>query len=438
MKSPNIFQIIILGIFAVLIVMGMLAFSGRLPLPKSAKNVNYGTVTVWGTLPSNMMQSVIASGLQGEKSITVKYVEKNKTTFAADFVEALAAGRGPDLFLIAQDEILRNLNKIALIPYQTVTERDFKNTFIEEGEMFLRPEGIVALPLTIDPIVMYWNRDILTNAGIVAPPVKWSEFYTMVSRIVVREQGGNISRSFTALGEYRNVSHAKEILSILMMQAGSPVVTNQNGIFAANLRTGVNSTDTSNPAMQAVNFYTQFSRADKDSYSWNRSLPYSRSMFEAGDLALYFGYASEYQAIKQKNPHLNFDVAVVPQADQVNVKMTFGRIQGFAIVRASTNPAGAIRAALVLSGSKMIEGIAQATGLPPVRRDLLNLPPNDAVRSVFYDSALIARAWHDPSPSETDQILAEMINEIGSGRLKTSQALSVAQSSINKLFQPYQ
>src|SRR3989344_8822100 len=124
-------------------------------------------------------------------------------------------------------------------------------------------------------------------------------------------------------------------------------------------------------------------------------------MFEAGDLALYFGYASEYQTIKQKNPHLNFDITVMPQADQASVKMTVGRIQGFAIVKTSSNLAGAMRASLLLSGSDMAKGIAEATKLPPVRRDLLAVRPTDPIQSVFYGSALIARAWHDPSPTET-------------------------------------
>lgn len=437
MKNINLFQIGILGIFAISILVGMLAFSGKLPfLPTSQNEVNYGTVTVWGTFPANMMQSVIADRLRGNKAVTINYVEKRKETFAADFVEALAAGRGPDLFLIAQDEILRNLNKIALIPYTAVTERDFKNTFIEEGEMFFRPEGIVALPMTVDPVVMYWNRDILTNAGIVAPPTKWIELYSMVPKVVVRNQNGDISRSLASLGEYRNVLHAKELLSILVMQAGGSIVENQNGTLVANLTTAA-TLGAQNPAMQAVTFFTQFSRSDKDSYSWNRSLPYSRSMFEAGDLALYFGYASEYQAIKQKNPHLNFDVAVMPQADQANVKITFGRIQGFAMVKTSSNLQGAMQAALLLSNKDMVEGMALAANLPPVRRDLLVNHPADAVQSVFYDSALITRAWQDPSPLETDLLLQGMIDDIGSGRLKISQALSVAQSSINKLLQQY-
>lgn len=438
MEKPKIFQIVLLGIFAVLILIGMLAFSGKLDsiLPTSGKDKNYGEVTLWGTLPSAVVQSVIAEKLPNEKSVTIKYIQKNKETFNTDFVEALASGAGPDLFILGQDEILRNLNKIALMSYQTIPERTFKDTFIQEGEMFLEPAGIVAIPFTVDPLVMYWNRDIFTNKGVVLPPTKWGEFYTLAPRIVTKSSNGVITQALAPLGEYANVLHAKEILSTLILQAGNPIVATQGGVLTATIATG-DSVGSQNSAMQAINFYTQFSKEDKDSYSWNRSLPSSRSMFEAGNLAMYFGFASEYAAIKQRNPHLNFDVAVMPQAEQASVRTTFGSMQGLAVVKSSKNIAGAMQAALVLSRSEVIGGIAKSAGLPPVRRDLLNVRPNDAVLSVFYDSALITRAWNDPSPLETDQLFREMINDVNSGRFKISQALIVVQNSINKMLVSY-
>ncbi len=439
MEQPKIFQIVVIGIFVVFLVIGMLAFSGKLPLPTGGKDVNYGEVTLWGTYPAPLIQQVIAEKLQGEKSVTIAYVEKNKSSFDRDFLEALASGTGPDLFILRQDEILRNLNKITLIPYQTVTERDFKNTFIEEGEMFMRPDGIVALPFTIDPLIMYWNRDIFTDVGIVTPPTKWGEFYTLAPRVLVRDSGGSIIRSFAPLGEYVNVSNAKEIISTLIMQTGNPIVSSQNGVLMATLATwvGVRTENTQSSANQAINFFTQFSKEDKDSYSWNRSFPASKSQFEAGDLAVYFGFASEYSSIKQRNPHLNFDVALMPQAEQASTRVTFGHMQGIAVVKSSRNTAGAVHAALVLSRSAVVGAVAEAVGLPPVRRDLLSVLPPNAVSSVFYDSAIIARAWHDPAPKETAQLFRSMIDDVNSGRQKISNALVVAQNSINVILASY-
>jgi ABC-type glycerol-3-phosphate transport system substrate-binding protein len=436
MEKPKIFQIVLLGVFAVFILIGLLAFSGKLPLPTSAGDVNYGSVTLWGTLPASVVSPVLAEKLQSEKGISIKYVEKSKETFNRDFVEALASGTGPDLFLLGQDEILHTLNKLALISYDTVSERTFKDTFVEEGEMFLRPDGIIALPFTIDPLVMYWNRDIFTNAGIIAPPSKWGEFYTLAPRVVVKSGDGTISQSLVALGEYVNVTHAKEVLSTLIMQAGNPIVVNQGGLLTTTLTTS-NVITGQNPGTQAINFFTQFSKADKDSYSWNRSLPSSRTMFESGSLGTYFGFASEYGAIKQRNPHLNFDVAPIPQAEQASVRMTFGQMQGVAVVRSSRNIAGAMYGATVLVRSEVSGGVASAAGLPPVRRDLLGVRPASAVMSVFYDSAPIARAWYDPSPADTDQLFRGMIDDINSGRQKISQAVTVVQNGINGLLASY-
>ena len=78
---------------------------------------------------------------------------------------------------MAQDGIVRNQDKIIEIPYDTISGRDFKNTFIEEGEMYLTENGVLGLPFTIDPMVMYWNRDIFQSVGIANPPEFWDELF---------------------------------------------------------------------------------------------------------------------------------------------------------------------------------------------------------------------------------------------------------------------
>lgn len=436
MQSPKIFQAVLVGIFVVLLAVGMLAFSGKLPKPTSESDINYGEVVLWGTIPTNAILPIISpAGIIGsEPKVTIKYIEKDKSTIDQEFIEALAAGNGPDIIMLPQDGIAKNLNKVTVIPYQSVSENFFKNTFLEEGELFLRPEGSVALPFVLDPIVMYWNRDIFTNFSLVNPPTKWKEFYTLAPRITARDTGGNIKRSFVAFGEYNNVTNAKDILSLLIMQSGSSIVETQGDFSSATLARSV-SVDTPSPAAGAVRFFMEFSRPDKDSYSWNRSLPSSRSMFESGGLALYFGYASEYLSIVQRNPHLNFGVAVVPQAEQTTVKSTLGSMSGLSIVKASKNQAGAMYAILLFTRADVQLALAQNLKLPPVRRDLIVNRPSDAVSAVFYDSAIIARGWRDPSPRETDQLFRTMVESIGAGRAQITEALLIVQEGINKLLQ---
>lgn len=435
MKSPKIFQFILIGIFAVFLVIGMLAFSGKLPKPKSESDINYGNVTLWGTIPSEAVQPLISSsGVLGSEKIFIRYVEKDASTFDQEFIEALASGNGPDLIMLPHYGVTKHLDKLSLISYQTISESYFKNTFLEEGELFLRPDGIVALPFVIDPIVMYWNRDIFTNLSIVTPPTKWKEFYTLAPKVTTRDTGGNIKQSLVAFGEYGNVTNAKDILSLLILQSGSKIVESQGDYSYSTLAKSAG-VDAPPPATGAVRFFMEFANPAKDSYSWNRSLSSSRHMFESGDLALYFGYASEYLSILKKNPHLNFGVAVVPQAEQTTVKSTFGKMQGLSLVKASENPAGAMHAILLLTRVDVQQALVQNVRLPPVRRDLVSLRPNDAVSTAFYDSAIIARGWRDPSPSGTDQLFREMVESISSGRAQITEALRTAQSGLDSLLQ---
>lgn len=435
MKQQNIFQIVVLGIFSVMFFIGFLGFSGKIPFPGSKDDVNYGEVTFWGTIPAQVMTKIVGDATRNQKAIKINYVYKSKETISQDLVQALARGEGPDLFMLPQDQLLGTLDKISLIPYKTYSERAFKDTFIEDGELYLKSQGIVGIPFVVDPMVMYWNRDILTSAGIVSPPQRWAQFYEMAPKVVVRDQQNNLTRSFVPFGEYQNVTHAKDLISMLILQSGNSIVIQEGGILHVDI--ALDSSALS-PSARSISFFTEFSRKEKDVYSWNRSLPDSRSAFEAGDLALYFGYASEYSAIHERNPHLNFDIASMPQADQVSKRLTYGNIQAISIAKASKNQAGAMYAALVLTQPQVIKDVSVSINLPPVRRDLLVTPPSDAINSVFYDSALIAHAWTDPSPDQTDKLFRDMVNDITSGERKVSESLSILQSAMSKIMVPYQ
>jgi ABC-type glycerol-3-phosphate transport system substrate-binding protein len=65
----------------------------------------------------------------------------------------------------------------------------------------------------------------------------------------------------------------------------------------------------------------------------------SKSLFLSGSLATYFGFASEYYDLKNKNPNLDFDVAPLPQAKGERRAATYGKMYGFSIVHTTPNPA---------------------------------------------------------------------------------------------------
>ena len=221
MKNLSTFQIILTALFGLAAVAGVIVFATF----RSGGSGDISEVLIWGTVESGVMNGVL-SELRNERDDFkgVSYVEKDSRSFDDEFVNALAAGTGPDLVLIDQDDILTHKDKVRLVPFDSYSERLFKDTFIEEGELYLTQNGIIGFPFVIDPMVMHWNRDIFTTKGIASPPKYWDEFFTLAPRVTERDQSSNILQSLVALGEYRNIVHAKDILSTLVMQAGNPIV----------------------------------------------------------------------------------------------------------------------------------------------------------------------------------------------------------------------
>jgi len=427
----NIFQVVLIAAFAFFAVAGLFFFAtyrgdGR-------EEFDVGSVTIWGTVDERVLRDVIGRiRTSSEGFDNVVYIEKDARTYERDLINALAAGTGPDLFLLSQEDIFSHQDKIVSVSFDDYSERVFKDTFIEEGELYLTPSGILGLPFLVDPMVMYWNRDIFTAKGIASPPKFWDEFFDIVPRITERDQASNILQSAVAFGEFRNVRHAKEILSTLFMQASNPIVARgSDGKLSSVL--GDSLDFTTKPAEAALRFYTEFSNPVKSVYSWNRALPESRQSFLSGDLAVYLGFAGEYQLLRDSNPNLNFDIAPLPQSRDADTRTTFGVMHALAIPRTSDNVVGAFRTAVALTDQTAIADASHAAALPPVRRDLLADRPADAVGSILYESAIMARAWLDPNPQETTDIFQRMVESTISGRAQLQQAVATADQELKLL-----
>lgn len=428
MQNMSKFQIAVIGIFGLLILVSVIVFARY-----KGSGGDQSEVVVWGNIEATDFARIIEkTTLYNNKLLKVTYVEKEESVFDEVFVEALAAGLGPDLFILPHDKIIKQKNKITLIPYKSFSERAFKDSFIEGAEIYLDPEGIIALPIMVDPLVMYWNRSIFNNTKITTPPKYWDEFYTLAQAISKKDGALNISQSLVSFGEYRNVTNAKEIVSTLMMQAGTPIIERSGEAVRAVIADSYGKAII--PGEAAVNFYTEFSNPVKPFYSWNRSMPPSTTYFLSGDMALYFGFSSEIFDLQKKNPNLNFDVSPVPMSREGGVNTAYGKFYGLAVSRGTKNIGGAFTVAGILSHTQGIASVSEVLGLPPVRRDLLSQRPTDAYRSVFYDSAIRSHAWLDPDPKASDLIFAQMIDAITSGRERTSAAVVRASRELTDLF----
>lgn len=435
MKTLTPFQIILLVISGIIIVAGVVMFA----FARTAANQEEGTVVVWGTLSEETFKQ-LKDYLESQKDIkqTVEYRAIEPAIFDSVLVEALAEGAGPDVIMMTDDRLVRHEGKLLQIDYEFYPERIFKDTFIEAGEIFTTENGVYGFPFLSDPMVMYWNRALFTEAGLSQPPRYWDELLTMVPQLTKKNSALAIEQSAIAMGDYENIDHAKHLLTTLFFQAGNKIVTRNSQLEPGTPLFSVMLDDkldyTVSPGQAAVNFYTQFADPSRAVYTWNRSLPRSLDAFIAGDVAMYFGFASEFATVREKNPNLNFDVAVVPQS-RSGTKATYGRVLALAIPKNTPNVERAYALIQNLTAPATITVMSDIMFLPPVRRDLLSGKPGNAFMQTFHDSALLSRTLYDFNQVETNQIFKSMIESVVTGRLSTTEAVQRANGEL-ELLQP--
>jgi ABC-type glycerol-3-phosphate transport system substrate-binding protein len=420
---------IITGVFVLAAIIAFMVFSGVVKLGTNDQDVS-GSVTVWGTIPFQTIQRYIDQAK--EQNLSITYTNKNPDNYEDELVNAFASGSGPDLFIMPHEGLLRHSDKVLEIPYASFPRSSYEQTYIDEARIFLTDSGVIAFPITVDPMVMYYNKSLISSAFVLDVPEYWDEFIEFAPKLTKFSETGEVQISATALGTYENVRHAKSIISAMILQ-------NQNQIIGTNPVTkkkqSLLSIDEGSlqKTLQALDFYTSFSNFGTSTYSWNEALPDSRSKFIAGELAIYFAPGSEAEDLRKKNPNLDFGVALFPQVRTNALRTTFGSMTGVAIAKQSSNIPASIAVASKLAGSVIADGLAKDLAVAPARKELLRDKPDDALRTLVYNSAIISRGWIDADRSATDIIFAKLIRSINTGALSTRDAIARTHAELNTM-----
>jgi ABC-type glycerol-3-phosphate transport system substrate-binding protein len=434
----NVFQYFIFAFFGIFIFIAILFFTGVIGKGSSAVTTKpQGAVTIWGTFPQSIMSPLLGNIAQ-ENNITINYTPIPEDGFGEKLTEAVASGGGPDLIIAPHEVLLQARTKISPIPYTNFSARTFRDTFVQSGEIFFMKDGVLAVPLAIDPLILYWNRTLFENAGLIDAPKTWKEVQDDVAKLTEKDLNENILSSGIAMGTPNNVSYFKEILSLLFLQIGNPIVkidtTDANAQFLATL----DDASTHDGVMKALSFFVSFVDPNSGVYTWNRVRPKDQDAFVGEELAMYVGFAHEIPEIRDRNPNINFDVALVPQVDGSKTKMTYGRLYGVSMVKATKNPTTAFFVASEIAKAPfMKEVITQFfnTGpIAPARRDLLSQPPETLYGPTLFNSALIGRSWFDPDQKATTAIFGNMITNVIRGTESVEQVLQEANGAIGNLF----
>lgn len=422
LKDANVkpFQVILLLVFGGLAVIGLYLFASFAGFNNARTSV--GAVEVWGTLPQAAVDGAFTALKNADQDFTgLTYREIPEGEFDRVFTEALATGQGPDLVILSQERLVGERAKLSVIPYSSISERDYRDAYVPVTELFLAEDGTYGIPVAIDPMVLYYNRTLLSQAGIATPPQTWEAVLAYVEPLT-RRQGGAIAQSAVPFGSYQNNQNARAILSLLFLQSGSSITAVTTSGIRGQLSTGADTVSGVVPASAALSFYTQFADPAKSVYTWNPALPDARQAFIAGDLAFYPGFASELPQIRSANPNLDFDMAAIPQPQNAQLRTTYGKAYALAVPRSADNPANSLRAAFAVADPSVAPIAARALSMAPALRTELG-SGTDRYQPIYDAAALVARGWLSPEPVATDRVFGAMIGNIMSGRVSISQAL---------------
>jgi ABC-type glycerol-3-phosphate transport system substrate-binding protein len=386
-----------------------------------------GTITIWGTLPEAAFKSLLQDFSKvNEQYNRVSYRSIEPASFSNELVNALADGVGPDMILLSSEQLVETRKKIKPVSFESFPKRDIASLYVDGAAIFALSDGLYAYPLALDPLVMYWNKDLLATANLLEAPKTWESLVNQYTPILTkRASDRTIERSAVALGEYGNVQNSFGIISTLLLQSGSYTVTNpQEGEYLVALNTSQN--PEIQPLRVTADFYTRFSRPDNTLYSWNRSFSSDKDRFVSGDLAIYFGYGSEGPELERLNPNLNFDIAEIPQGATATIRRTYAQFYGLAALKTSDNLPGVSLVLKDLSQQTVIDRFARDYHMVPALRSSVAVGSNDLYGRITYKSASVAYGWLNPNRPGTDAAFLTMTRDITENRADVSSAITDA------------
>ncbi|MBI2064042.1 MAG: extracellular solute-binding protein [Candidatus Yanofskybacteria bacterium] len=397
------------------------------------------TLQFWGTFDeSSFYHDAIADFEKSNPNINVMYRQFNFEDYEKQLIDSFAAGTGPDVWLMHNTWLPKHYDKIQPLPQQLLAEdkkplltfKEFQEQFVDVAvEDLAAGAQIYALPLYVDTLALYYNKDLLNSAGIVSPPSNWDEFNDAVKKLTVFDGRGNILRSGAAIGTAKNINRSTDILALLMLQSGVKMTNTGNTAVAfSDPVGGVKVGET------ALQYYTDFARqSNGQTYTWNDSQHYSVDAFIEGNVAMMFNYSHHVKTIRDKSARFNFAIASIPQISDTPIAVNYANYWAPTVSKQSKYSDAAWKFLVYLSSAKGATFYLNASGRPSARRDLIEQQKTDPDLGAFAVQALSAKSWYQIDNSAIETIFADMISDVNFGRASAGSALQAAENKVNVL-----
>jgi multiple sugar transport system substrate-binding protein len=294
---PSILFKILKILLGIIVVLGIVFFIYNVILPKFfPAKINQAKLVYWGLYEdAPIIAPIIADFEKKHPNITIEYTKLDIGQYKDKLVTRSTNGNGPDIFRFHNTWVPQLSDLLLPLPESVISKEDFsKNYYPVTRNDLIKNGAIYGIPLQIDTLNLYINRDLFQAAGLKVPTT-WIEFGSYARQLTVKDESNSIKTAGAAMGTFSNITHAPDIISMLFVQNGVNLKDISSNLQAAG---------------DALRFYTEFALPTAN--VWDDTLDESIKAFASGTLAMYFGYSWDFFTIKSMNPNLSFDIYPVP------------------------------------------------------------------------------------------------------------------------------
>lgn len=392
--------------------------------------------------------------------------------YEEQLLDALAEDRGPDIFSLHNTWVPGYRTKILPLPAQTTLAYQFttgsikketvtqlqstrslnifdlrssfleqvyndvylEHMYLEDEEVQFGEESIHGLPIAFDTLVMYYNRDLLDNAGIAKPATTWNEFQEHVGRLARFDTQGKILTAGAALGTSDNVPRSVDILATLMMQNGAEMTTENNEVSFHVIPDELRGTRSTVPGEEALRYYISFANQNQKNYTWNEDQADAFETFLQGKLGYFFGYSYHQEQIRGLAPKLNFGVSGIPQI-QGNPPVYFANYWVESVSRKTANVDAAWDFVQFMTGAEEAQKFLTSANRPTALRGLVDAQAEDPDLYIFASQLLASKSWYNGQDAAAmEGIMKDLIDDAREGTEELDDLLKLAAQKVQQTY----
>ncbi len=412
---------------------------------------NKGTITVWtmqGTEPE--IKKIADVYHQKHKSVGINIVPVPEQVFEYKSLFGLASRKGPDVWIIPNDWMAQHRNKLVAAPEKTLDhaisgyrrlrqKNETVPTFPPKGRTnvqvveqdyapiikndLVTDTNVWGVPLNLDTLALFYDKTQINP-----PPKTWKDVVNATRQFTLKN-GSTVTRSTIALGDVDSVAHPYDILTTLMLQNGTQMVDEKDQIATFN----ISKTGAEPPGTNAIDFYTSFTRTDKDVYTWNKSFGTSIQALKDGKTLMALGYLAD---LSQVGPIGNTRIAVapLPQVDSNNPK-TYGHYLVATVTKQSAKPQQAWDFASFFANPDISEQYANDLRLVSPRIDVASRLTLGPQYKAFQEQTAYATNWQKKEVNVADGAIREAVRLILQDHVKPQTALDTEGKSYTEFLQ---